>query len=238
MPGPRVRPASALFLLAVPFLAVACRAVDPPTVTPGAPPSDGATVIEMTVAPPIQPQLEPVPVLIGASSPFEDPSGLFKIEVPNGWLESRQPLDPAKNPFVKVGTVFLAPENGDALMSITQWDNGKKPSSLGTTINQVLRDVTGWMDQPGYREVSRETVIERKGEAMRIEIQYARSSGVGMHSLALFQIDGTTFSMVNISVEDGSWRANEIRVREILRTYVPNPAAPPPAAAVETPTQP
>ena len=94
-------------------------------------------------------------------------------------------------------------------------------------LGQVLRDVTGWMNQPGYREVNRETVMERKGEALRIEIQYTRSSGVAMHSLALFQIDGTTFSMVNVSVEEGSWAGNEARVRELLHSYAPNGSAPP-----------
>ena len=237
MPGPHVRMASASCLLAATLIATACRSADPPTVTPGAA-EGGSTVIEVTMPAPIEAQLAPVPVTIGAVAPFADPDGYFTIDVPEGWTESRQPLDPAKNPFVKVGTVFLAAGGGDALLSITQWDNGQKPNSLGTTINQVLRDVTGWMDQPGYREVSRETVMERKGEAMRIEIQYARSTGVAMHSLALFQIDGTTFSMVNVSLEEGSWLANQIRVREILRSYVPNASAPQPAAAVATPSQP
>ncbi|MEO8082266.1 MAG: hypothetical protein ABI780_00440 [Ardenticatenales bacterium] len=231
MPGPRVRARCAPLLLAPSMLLGACRAIDPPTVTPSAPQSAGATTFEMTVPAPAPAQLAPVPVTIGASALFDDPGGLFKIEVPDGWTESRQPLDPDKNPFLKVGTVFLAPGGGDALLSVTQWDSGRKPSGLGVTINQVLREVTGWMDQPGYREVNRETVMERKGEALRIEIQYTRSSGVPMHSLALFQIDGTTFSMVNVSVEEGSWAADDGRVREILRTYVPNAAAPPPPGA-------
>lgn len=231
MPGQRVRAQCALPLFAPVLLLAACRSVDPPTVTPSAAQSGGATTIEMTVPAPSQPQLAPVPVTIGAGALFDDPGGLFKIEVPDGWTESRQPLDPVKNPFLKVGTVFLAPGGGDALLSVTQWDSGKKPSGLGATINQVLREVTGWMNQPGYREVNRETVMERKGEALRIEIQYTRSSGVAMHSLALFQIDGTTFSMVNVSVEEGSWHGNEARVRELLRSYVPNAAAPPPPGA-------
>lgn len=213
-------------------LLAGCREADPPTVTPGPSAAAGSTVIEVTVPAPAA--LAPVPVTIGDTEPFRDPAGLFALAVPVGWTESRQPLDPAKNPYVKVGTVFLADGGADGLISVTQWDNGQRPSALGATINQVLRDVTGWMDQPGYREVNRETVMERKGEAMRIEIQYSRSTGVAMHSLALFQIDGTVFSMVNVSLEEGSWRANEPAVREILRSYTPSPGAPAAAPASAT----
>lgn len=235
MPGPCTRSARATLAVAAALGLVGCRGADPATVTPAPTGPSGSTVIEVTVEAPAA--LAPVPVTIGATAPFRDPTGLFALDVPTGWTESRQPLDPAKNPFVKVGTVFLAEGAADGLISVTQWDNGQRPNGLGVTINQVLRDVTGWMDQPGYREVNRETVMERKGEAMRIEIQYSRSTGVAMHSLALFQIDGTVFSMVNVSLEEGSWKANETAVRAILRSYQPNPGpaatAPAGAAAVQ-----
>ena len=232
MPGWGSRWSRSVLAAAAAGLLAGCREADPPTVTPGSTSATGSTVIEVTVPAPVA--LAPVPVTIGDTVPFRDPAGLFALNVPVGWTESRQPLDPAKNPYVKVGTVFLADGGADGLISVTQWDNGQRPSALGATINQVLRDVTGWMDQPGYREVNRETVMERKGEAMRIEIQYSRSTGVAMHSLALFQIDGTVFSMVNVSLEDGSWRANEPAVREILRSYTPNPGAPAAAPASAT----
>jgi hypothetical protein len=202
-------------------LAFVAGCSDPATVTPGASSGEpGAipgrgSVVEMTM--PAPPTREAVPVQLQAIEPYVDAGGLFSLQIPAGWLEQRQ--DPTSGGSdVRVGTLFQAPD-GDGLLSITQFDNGRPPSSLGTTVNTVLRDVTGWMDQPGYRELDRESVVERPGEAMRVEIVYDRSNGVPMHSLALFQIDGTTFSMVNLSVAEGSFAGNESLIREVLRSY-------------------
>jgi hypothetical protein len=98
------------------------------------------------------------------------------------------------------------------------------PQSLGATANSIV-DMTGWRDQPGYQEIARETSVERPGEAMRLEVEYSRGSGMPMHSLVLFQIDGTTFSMVNMSVERSSWQDNEGSIRDVLESYAV-PAAP------------
>ena len=198
-----------------------CAPSDPPTVTPDPSASrDGAipgrsSVVEMTM--PAPPAREAMPVSLDLLEPYVDETGLFTIDLPVGWLEQRQDPSGASSD-VRLGTLFQAPE-GDGLLSITQFDNGRPPSSLGTTVNTVLRDVTGWMDQPGYTELDRESVVERPGEAMRVEIVYERSNGVPMHALALFQIDGTTFSMVNLSVAEGSFRSNESKIREVLRSY-------------------
>jgi hypothetical protein len=54
---------------------------------------------------------------------------------------------------------------------------------------------------------------------MRLEIEYTRASGTPMHSLVLFQIDGTTFSMVHAGVERTSWTENEGSLRDILESY-------------------
>ena len=214
------------------MLALVAGCNDPATVTPGATSGEpGAipgrsSVVEMTM--PAPPTREAVPVALDRLEAYVDAGGLFSVQIPAGWLEQRQ--DPSTGGSdVRVGTLFQAPD-GDGLLSITQFDNGREPSSLGTTVNTVLRDVTGWMDQPGYRELDRESVVERPGEAMRVEIVYDRSNGVPMHSLALFQIDGTTFSMVNLSVAEGSFLANESVLREVLRSY-----RVPAAAAVEPP---
>lgn len=212
----------ALALLA-PLALGACAVPDPPTVTPGpvseggieGPVPGGRTVIEVTMEPP--PRAQPMPVVVDELGPYADEGGRFSLMLPEGWMENRQPAGDGSSDVV-LGTVFQAPD-GDGILTVTHFDNGQEPSGLGTTANTVLRDVTGWMSQPGYRELARESVLERPGEAMRIEIQYERSNGVLMHSLVLFQIDGTNFSMVNASVEDSSWSSNEGALREILSSY-------------------
>lgn len=229
----RALPSSLAALVLLPAL-VACTVPDPPTVTPapagaqdGLVPGD-TTVMEMTMPPP--PQAAPMPVSVDALEPYVDEDGRFSLLLPEGWTESRQPPSQGESDVV-LGTVFQAPD-GDGILTVTHFDNGREPAGLGTTANVVLRDVTGWMSQPGYRELARESVVERPGEAMRIEIEYERSNGVPMHSLVLFQIDGTTFSMVNASVESSSWDAAQGNLREVLGSYrVPADASLEPATA-------
>lgn len=229
----RALPTSLAALVLLPALA-ACTVPDPPTVTPapagaqdGLVPGD-TTVMEMTMPPP--PPAAPMPVAIDALEPYVDEDGRFSLLLPEGWTESRQPPSQGESDVV-LGTVFQAPD-GDGLLTVTHFDNGREPAGLGTTANMVLRDVTGWMSQPGYRELARESVVERPSEAMRIEIEYERSNGVPMHSLVLFQIDGTTFSMVNASVESTSWDAAQGSLREVLGSYrVPADASLEPVSA-------
>jgi hypothetical protein len=145
------------------------------------------------------------------------------MDIPAGWTEDRQP--PAKpGSYVVLGTVFQ-PKELNGLITITQFDSGTRPAAVGTTANEVL-GYTKVMELPSYLELGREQVIERPDDALRIEMTYTRSDGVPMHSLVLFQIDGTTFSMVNVGVEAGSWAKNEAVVRDMLATYeVPEPNA-------------
>jgi hypothetical protein len=207
----------------------ACTSQDPPTITapppaqPGTQPLSSGQTIEITVPPP-QPQSLP-PIKIGASAMHVDAGGLFAIELPLGWVENRQDT---VTDDVKLGTVFSSAEN-NGVLSITQFDNGKRPASLGVTTNQVLK-MTGWTDLPGFEELARENVIERDGDALRIDVVYSRSNGVPMRSLVLFQIDGTTFSMVNLGVTRESWTANEGKIRDLLATY----RAPAPAGSFPT----
>jgi hypothetical protein len=146
--------------------------------------------------------------------PYRDPAGLFSLNVPAGWLAQPQPLTQGD---AKVGVLFPAPE-GTGFVSVTQFDNGQKPAVLGSTVNQVL-ELTGVTEMPGFMELSRTNVIERPEEAVRVELIYTRSDGVPMHSLVLFQIDGTALSMVNASVEAGSWSSTESVLLDILSSY-------------------
>jgi hypothetical protein len=205
----------------------ACSPADPPTIT--APPPGSAEagvdvqmpgptrVFEITMPPPATADLSQIePVDIHDRTVYRDADGAFSVEVPIGWGERRQDIvDGAVD--VKLGTVFLGPD-GNGLVSVTQFDNGTRPQSLGITTNQVLK-MTGWLDQPDYREVRRESVIDRQDEALRLEVSYLRANGIPMRSLVLFQIDGTTFSMVNIALEQGSWLANEGELRDLLGSY-------------------
>jgi len=193
--------------------ATACTPPDPATVTPSADPTAVTNVIEITVPPPIR---TPQPVTIDALEAYVEPESRFSLNVPSGWVGAAQA--PSEQSDIVLGMVFQAP-GGDGLLSVTHFDNGRAPSSVGATANAVLRDVSGWMQQPGYREVGRETVLERPGEALRMEIVYERNSGVPMHSLVLFQIDGTVFSMVNVAVEESSWPANQGLIRDVLGSY-------------------
>jgi len=213
---------SRLALLVVALAAMsgvtACSS-EPQTVTPAVPTAaaEGSTTIEITVPPPpggAVPAVDVPGIVIGELAPYRDEGGLFSIDLPVGWPEERQPTG---NTDVRLGTFFQPPER-NALVSITQFDNGQVPASVGSTANDVLRK-TGVMDQPGFIELGRETVIEREGDALRVELAYTRSDGVKMHSLVLFQIDGTTFSMVHVGVEEGSWAENEGVIRDILASY-------------------
>lgn len=208
------RPTSALAAAIALAAVAACTPSDPPTVTPSAGPTGATNVIEITVPPPMR---TPEPVTIEALDAYVDPDGRFSMNVPAGWVGAVQPPSGDQSDIV-LGMVFQAP-GGDGLLSVTQFDNGREPGSVGSTANAVLRDVSGWMQQPGYHELARETVLERAGEALRIEIVYERNSGVPMHSLVLFEIDGTVFSMVNVAVEESSWRPNSGRIRDVLGSY-------------------
>ena len=203
----------------------ACQDGDPPTVTPfsaGAPEVGGA-VVELTMPPPRP--VEPMPVDLADLEPYSSPGGEFSIVMPRGWQASEQPSG-EQGSHVSIGMVFQSPD-GDGLVTVTQFDNGERPSSLGFTVNNVLSDVTGWTRQPGYTELSREPVLGREEDALRVEIRYARSNGVPMHSMVLFQIDNTVFSMVNGAVEEGSWSTNQATIRDILSSYqAPAAAAP------------
>ncbi len=205
----------------------ACAPQDPPTIT--APPPDAGAMgsnlapgqsIEITMPPPDAPRIVPTvvaqPLTIDARERYVDAERAFSIDVPVGWEETRQEIAAGAND-VQLGTVFASPENS-GLLSITQFDNGQRPASLGVTTNQVLK-LTGWTDLPDFQELRRENVIQREGEALRIDATYTRNNGIAMRSLVLFQIDGTTFSMVNLGVERGSFNENEGVMREILDTY-------------------
>jgi len=220
----------------------ACVPSSPPTLTPaptaltteGAPIGKGQTLV-ITVAPPAG-GAEAAPAPVGTPRPLDlasrqvvmDPGQLFEIEVPLGWAESRQQI---ASKDVKLGTVFNRP-GGGGLVSITQFDNGRRPSSLGYTANQVLT-LTGFTKQQDFREFNREKVMEREDEAMRVDVGYTTPKGTEMRSLVLFQIDGTTFSMVNVAIPDVEWQGHESEVRAILRSYRgPSAgAAPPPTSS-------
>jgi hypothetical protein len=206
----------------VPALVMGCTS-NPPTVTPAVPTQPVGSAIEMTVNPPpgapsgpvIVPTLQ-VPALV----PYSEPAGLYSVSVPAGWTAQPQPITQSD---ARVGTLFSAPER-TGIVTVTQFDNGERPTVLGATANQIL-ELTGVTKLPGYMEVSRSNVIERPEEAVKVELVYTRSDGVPMHALVLFQLDGTTMSMVNAGVEEGSWAAASPVLHDILSSYRV-PAAP------------
>ena len=224
-------------------LLTACRQSDPPTLTPaptaltteGVPVTQGQPVI-VTVAPPTGGQAEgpigtPSPLVLAERESFSDPGGLFQIDVPRGWTEARQQLT---SKDIRVGTAFNRP-GGGGLVSVTQFDNGRKPKSLGFTANQVLQ-LTGFTTQQDFREFNREKVMDSEDRAMRVDVGYTTPRGTDMRSLILFQIDGTSFSMVNVAIPDAEWSAHEAEVREILRSYkVPIGAAAAASPSAATP---
>ncbi len=200
----------------------ACAPTDPPTITPPAPsqplgaPSPGMVPgdtrgFTITMPPPAA-----GPVSIDKVVPYLDAEGKFSLDVPDGWTESRHTAELTGD--AKLGTVFVSP-NKNGILSITHFDNGKVPESLGGTANGVMK-LTGITDEPDFKELSRTAVIDRPGGAMISEVSYTRrNSGIPMHALLLFQLDGTTFSLVNLAVEQGSWAENEGMLRDILATY-------------------
>jgi hypothetical protein len=205
---------------------VAACAGTPPTATPGAAPTvavaapgsgqQAGTTIELTVPPPPSPPpVTPQPITIGKLVPYTEPNGRFSITVPEGWTASSNTLSPTSD--VKLSMAWQPPET-NGLVTVTHFDNGKTPVSFGATVNGLLKQ-TGLTERPGYVELAREQVPDRKGDAMRIELEYRRSNGVPTHSLILFELDGSVFSMVHAGVESGSWKANDMQVREILRSY-------------------
>ena len=204
----------------------ACSNDPPPTITP-APPASVGREVEIPVNPPPGAQgelLAPVavpPANVDALISHRDSGSLYSLDVPQGWMPQQQPI----SQDVRVGTLFASPE-GNGFVTVTQFDNGQRPAALGTSINQIL-ELTGVMKLPDFVELDRASVIEREGDAMRVELAYTRSDGVPMRSLVLFQIDGTALSMVNASVESGSWGPNESRLHDVLASYKA-PAAPAP----------
>jgi len=202
-----------------------CAPADPPTITapppgqaPAIPVNPGAGGgVEITLAPPGVPPAPSTiePVTIGALVAYQDAGGKFGMDVPDGWAEARQTEKLSGD--AKLGTVFGSP-NGSGLVSVTQFDNGQVPEALGMTANQVMK-LTGVTNQPNYMEIGRHNVLQRPGEAMTVEMTYTGSTGIPMRSLMLFQIDGTTFSMVNAAVEAQSWNENEGMIRDILASY-------------------
>lgn len=233
----RHRTAAALGVAGI--VATACGTALPPTATPGSAPTvavaapgaagTSGTTIEITMPPPPEPAaaaVTPQPIVLSDLMPYEDPVGRFSVTVPNGWQPAEQPLTGSSD--VKMGVVFQAPES-NGLLTITQFDNGQTPASFGATANGVMK-MTGLTERPGYLEVGREQVMDRPDSALRVEVQYRRNNGIPMHSLILFQLDGTVFSMVHAGVEDGSWTSNEGTIREILRSYRAGAGAAAPAA--------
>lgn len=222
------------------LLLTACRPADPPTITPSAagptPGSPGAVVVPadngqvtMTLAPGSTRSPDEIePVMIESVTAYQDAEGKFGLDVPEGWTETRKTAELTGD--AKLGTVFVAP-NGNGILSITHFDNGKVPTSLGGTANGVMK-LTGITDEPDFREVGRSAVADRPETAMISEVTYTRrNSGIPMHALLLFQIDGTTFSLMNVAVEQKSWNENEGRVRDIVASYrVPGGAAGTPTA--------
>lgn len=197
-------------------LVTGCEPASPPTITPG-PPATAITSDSAVIDIPAEELRGDVgPIEIGELLPYSDPDGYFSLQVPYGWAEVRPEVENASSD-VKVGAVFQPPTGG-GLLTVTQFDNGQRPQSVGATANGIL-DMTGWRDQPGYEELARETPLESAGDALRLEIEYTRASGTPMHSLVLFRIDGTAFSMVNAGVEASSWQENEGALRDILDSY-------------------
>ncbi len=222
--------------------AVGCAPTTPPTATPGSAPTvavalpgaagSGGTTIEITMPPPApaadQVLVTPQPILLSEITPYTDPAGRFGVSVPNDWQPAEQPLSGSSD--VKMGVVFQAPQ-ANGLLTVTQFDNGQTPVSFGATANGVMK-LTGLTERPGYLELAREQVMDRPDSAVRVEVLYRRNNGIPMHSLILFQLDGTVFSMVHAGVEEGSWSKNEGVIREMLRSYsaggIVQPAAPTP----------
>jgi hypothetical protein len=213
-------------------LAAGCTT--PPTATPGAAPTvavatallptPGSQTIEITLPPPATvPVVTPQSVTLGELQTYREPAGRFSIGVPAGWVAQPQQVTTAGD--IQTAIVFPEP-TGNGLVTVTQFDNGKTPAAFGSTVNGMLKQ-TGLTERPGYLELGREQVPDRQGTALRVEVLYELSNGLPMHSLVQFQLDGTTFSLVNAGVEEQSWSENEERLREILRSYTV-PAAPGP----------
>jgi hypothetical protein len=216
-------------------LALAGCSTTPPTATPGPPPtvdiSQGPTtqgtprvnVVEMTLpAPATGLPVAPQPILIGPVTPYREPGSRFSIDAPTGW--NAEPQQVSSTGDIKTAIVFPDP-TGNGLVTVTQFDNGKTPAAFGATVNGLLKQ-TGLTERPGYQELSREQVPDRKDTALRVEVLYERSNGLPMHSMVLFQLDGTTFSLVHAGVEEQSWDENEEQIRQVLRSYKVPAAAP------------
>jgi len=212
----------------------ACAPSDPPTITP--PPAtlpalapgagtgpEGSQSIVVTMPPPQVPSGSAEPVVIDAVTAYQDAAGKFSLDVPVAWTESRKTAELTGD--AKLGTVFSSP-NKNGILSITHFDNGKVPESLGGTANGVMK-LTRITEEPGFQELNRAAVLDRPGQAMVSEVTYTRrSSGIPMHGLLLFQIDGTNFTMLHIAVEQSSWVENESQIRDIVASYRGPSAAP------------
>jgi hypothetical protein len=212
-----VRVGSVVLGLGLGFLAAACSQ-NPPTITPPSAPTAGQSIVVTIPPPPGAPGVtEPLivpPLTISGVETYRDPTGLYSFDMPIGWIVQPQNVSGGDT---RVGTLFQSPE-GNGILTVTQFDNGQKPGTLGSTANQVL-EMTGVTKLPGFVEVSRTNVATRPEEAIKVELVYTRSDGVPMHALVLFQLDATTFSMVNAAVEAGSWTNTVSILHDILATY-------------------
>lgn len=198
---------------------LACTQELPPTVTPGLPvaATTPGLVVEMTV--PAPQRSAPVvvdvrPLVITELAAYRDPEGRYSMRVPTGWPANPQPVSGSDH---KLGVLFPAPE-GNGFISVTQFDNGRAPMSVGTMASQVM-DMTGVTRAPGYIELARESVIERPDSALRVHVAYVTSAGINMQSLSLFQVDGTVFSMVTAAAVAEGFRDVESALRQILGSY-------------------
>jgi hypothetical protein len=210
---PRVLP-----LCVVLAMATACQSGPPPTITPGSVQTGGTTIdipLDEPAGVPIDPANLP-PLAIDSLEMFRDAQERFSLQVPPNWIVEDQSVG-GTGSDVRLGYLFSSPE-GTGLISITQFDNGRPPENVGNLASQVM-EMSGVTAQPGFVELRRANVLERQGQAIRVELSYNRSDGVPMHSLVQFQADGTVFSMVNVSVHTASWPANERFVHDILGSY-------------------
>ena len=197
----------------------ACVEEVPATITP-VPQGEVGRSVEIPVNPSTGGEggmpLEIPPLKIEQLVLFREPEGKFSLEVPGTWPP--QPQDVGNDPTsdVRLGMLFPSPE-GNGLVTVTQFDNGRPPQNIGNLASQVLQ-MSGVTEQRGYRETARSNVLEREGQAIRVALEYLRGNEP-MQALVLFQADNTTFSMVNVSVVKNSWQANETAVHDILGSY-------------------
>jgi hypothetical protein len=217
-------------LVAILALLAACQPTAPSTITPPAGLEATGRTIDIPIDEPVvgtavPGSVNPPPLALDNLVLYREPEGRFSINTPADWPAIPQSLG-AGQTDAKLGYLFASPV-GNGLLSVTHFDNGQAPTNIGNLATQVL-ELSGVTRQPGYTELGRTSVPEREGQALRVQLEYARSDGVRMQGAVLFQADGTTFSMVNLSVARDSWAANEGTILDILSSYrVPAVQVPP-----------